>query len=175
VPSSGYLTVGTPDANGQAPNSAGYVQLETLCNPPAPNLYPPCTNTGDQIDASLTASLTDVRNKVALTDYTGELRVSMVVRITDRFNGMGGTVYPATASDVPFGFNMTCLATSDGTVGSTCSAQTTADALMPGLALEGKRAVWQLGQVQVYDGGADGDADTTGDNTLFMEQGLFVP
>ena len=43
------------------------------------------------------------------------------------------------------------------------------------IAREDKRAVWQLGKVQVYDGGADGDADTAGDNTLFMEQGLFVP
>ena len=31
------------------------------------------------------------------------------------------------------------------------------------------------GQVQVYDGGADGDADTPGDNTLFLSQGVFVP
>jgi hypothetical protein len=35
--------------------------------------------------------------------------------------------------------------------------------------------VWGLGQVKVYDGGADGDADTTGDNTLFEVQGLFAP
>jgi hypothetical protein len=27
----------------------------------------------------------------------------------------------------------------------------------------------------VYDGGSDGDADTTGNNTLFMTQGLFAP
>jgi hypothetical protein len=46
---------------------------------------------------------------------------------------------------------------------------------MPGLVVEGKRAVWQIGQVQVYDGGADGNANTTGDNTLFLTQGLFTP
>jgi hypothetical protein len=27
----------------------------------------------------------------------------------------------------------------------------------------------------VFDGGADGDADTTGDNTLFAVQGAFTP
>ena len=43
------------------------------------------------------------------------------------------------------------------------------------LTTEGQRAVWELGQVQVYDGGADGDADTTGDNTLFAVQGTFTP
>jgi hypothetical protein len=41
--------------------------------------------------------------------------------------------------------------------------------------IEAKRSVWELGQVRVDDGGADSDADTTGDNTLFMVQGLFVP
>jgi hypothetical protein len=35
----------------------------------------------------------------------------------------------------------------------------------------GKRSVWGLGHVQVDDGGAD----TAGDNTLFMVQGVFVP
>ena len=46
---------------------------------------------------------------------------------------------------------------------------------MPGLITGGKRAIWELGQVGVYDGGADADADTPGDNTLFMTQGIFVP
>ena len=36
------------------------------------------------------------------------------------------------------------------------------------------RAIWQLGQVQVLDGGADGVASTT-PNTVFAEQGIFVP
>jgi hypothetical protein len=44
-----------------------------------------------------------------------------------------------------------------------------------GSILEGKRAIWQLDQVKVYDGGPDGLASTTGDNTLFMDEGIFVP
>jgi hypothetical protein len=40
---------------------------------------------------------------------------------------------------------------------------------------EGKRSVWALRQVQVSDGGEDGQALTTGDNTPFMKQGIFVP
>jgi TolB protein len=171
---SGYLTVGTADANGKATLSKGSVTFEILCNPPGPNRYPPCTDPGDQIDVALTASVTDVRNKVGLTDYAGELRTSVVLRITDRFNGAGG-VHPATVTDTPFRFIMACQPTADTAIGSTCSTQTSADALMPGLALEGKRAVWELDQIQVYDGGADGDADTAGDNTLFMDQGLFAP
>jgi hypothetical protein len=171
---SDYLTVGTADANGAPANSTGIVALKAICHPPDANGVPECPAVGDQIDVALTASLTDVRNKVGFSDYAGELRVSFSTRITDRLNGPGG-VHPATASDTPIGFNMTCTPTADTSVGSTCSAQTSADAIMPGLALEGKRAVWELGQVQVYDGGADGDADTTGDNTLFVDQGLFAP
>ena len=39
---------------------------------------------------------------------------------------------------------------------------------------QGKRAVWQLGQIQVLDGGPDGAA-ATADNSLFAVQGVFVP
>jgi hypothetical protein len=59
--------------------------------------------------------------------------------------------------------------------GSSCALATTANALAPGLILEGKRSVWELGQVKVYDGGSDGLASTTSDNTLFMDEGVFVP
>jgi hypothetical protein len=37
------------------------------------------------------------------------------------------------------------------------------------------RAIWQLGEVQVQDGGEDGEGATTTDNTLFLKQGIFVP
>jgi hypothetical protein len=40
---------------------------------------------------------------------------------------------------------------------------------------EGLRSIWELGQVQVFDGGADGMASTTADNTLFEVQGAFAP
>ena len=59
-------------------------------------------------------------------------------------------------------------------IGSTCSITTSFDAVTPGAVPEGKRAVWQLGQVRVNDGGADGVVSTT-PNTLFATQGVFVP
>ena len=40
--------------------------------------------------------------------------------------------------------------------------------------VEGLRAIWQLGPVEVLDGGADGSASTT-PNTPFLRQGIFVP
>jgi len=51
---------------------------------------------------------------------------------------------------------------------------TTANALFPGVVSAGKRSVWQLGPVEVYDGGTDGVASTDG-NTLFLTQGVFAP
>ena len=57
---------------------------------------------------------------------------------------------------------------------SECQTTTTADALIPGAIKEGQHSIWQLGQVVVYDGGADGDT-ATADNTVFARQGLFVP
>jgi hypothetical protein len=64
--------------------------------------------------------------------------------------------------------------TADSTVGSTCSVSTSANAVAPGSVVAGARAIWELGQVQVYDGGSDNLASTTADNTLFMDQGVSV-
>jgi hypothetical protein len=56
-----------------------------------------------------------------------------------------------------------------------CSVVTTFNAVVPNAVLQGERANWQLGQGQVYDAGDDGDVSTAADNTLFMDQGVFVP
>jgi len=54
------------------------------------------------------------------------------------------------------------------------SVSTTVNALTPGALVNGKRAIFELGRIDVHDGGADGDG-STGPNQLFMTQGLFVP
>ena len=123
----------------------------------------------------ITAKLNDVLNK-DLTDYTGTLHANLPVRITDKNNtpSPGG---PGAATTQPFsyGFEIPCAATSDPAAGSDCTLQTTLDTLVPNTILESRRSVWQIGQVKVFDGGADGDGSTTADNTLFATQGLFVP
>jgi uncharacterized protein len=168
VQSSDHLTVGTFDANGKPVASIGRVQLTVTGESPID------FENGDQADVRLTASLTDVRNKADLTDYTGELRAVFGVRITDRNNGPAADI-PATVIDSTFAFNMPCSATG-GSEGGTCNTTTTVDAVTgANLAREGKRAVWELSKIRVFDGGADGDADTAGDNTLFAVQGVFVP
>ena len=113
------------------------------------------------------------RKTTGLPDYTGQLEARTTLRLTDNRGGVGGNEY-GTIQDVPFEFTVPCVATGSTTVGSTCSISTSADALQPGIAVEGARGVWQLSKVQVADGGADGVASTE-PNTIFAVQGVFVP
>ena len=166
VPASDFLTVGTPDSNGRPVNFVGEIQLQAVGESPID-----LTN-GDQADIQIRTSLTDVRNAGDLSDYTGELEALLTLRITDRYNGRDNDD-PATVTDIPFPFSVPCSATG-GSQGATCSVTTSVDGVTPGVAREGRRAVWEIGQAQVFDGGADGDADTA-DNTLFAEQGTFTP
>jgi hypothetical protein len=162
---SDWLTVGTPDANGVGVKSVGEVLVKAVVGD--------TSTVADEADAKLTLSITDVRNKSGLGDYAGELDVRLDLRVTDRLNG-ASPVDPGTIADFPFDYTGVCTATADTTIGSTCSANTTADALVPGVVTEGKRTIWQVGTVQVFDGGSDGDAGTA-PNTLFERQGVFVP
>jgi subtilase family protein len=164
---SGYLTVGAPDVNGKPAAFSGSIDFTVLGESP---INP---NNGDQADIRINTKLTDIRKQSDLSDYTGELRIVPTLRITDRYNGPA-LDEPATASEVSLPFSVSCAATA-GTIGGECALNTTADAVMGGAVREGQRAVLELGQVKVYDGGADGDADTTGDNTLFAVQGVFAP
>jgi hypothetical protein len=164
VQESGYLTVGSPDANGTASNMVGSVTATALVGNAA--------TTADEADVRFVASVTDVRRKSDLADYTGQLRLNPSLRITDRYNGPGET---GTVQDVVnYAVTVPCVGTTSGTIGSTCSVTTTADAIAAGTVLENRRSIWQLGQIRVFDGGPDGVASTP-DNTLFAVQGVFAP
>jgi hypothetical protein len=167
VQTSHYLTVGTPDANGKAPAFAGSIQLKVVGESPID------PENGNQGDLQVITAISDVRKQSDLSDYTGELRLVLPLRVTDRFNDVPQKV-PATAMDTPLSLSVPCSST-DGPEGGNCHVTTTADAVLADVVQEGQRSIWQLGQVQVFDGGADGDADTTGDNTLFAVQGAFAP
>jgi hypothetical protein len=142
----------------------GYARLGVIVgNPGTPT---------DEADASVSVQVTDVRKRSDLTDYTGQLQLDTTIRVTDRDNGPTET---ATGQDTPFRVTIPCAATGATTVGSTCSVNTTVDAVVgAGAIKETKRTIWQLGQVRVNDGGADGVVSTT-PNTLFAVQGVFVP
>jgi hypothetical protein len=160
---SGQLTAGSPDANGAAANFVGAVKLKVINGN--------ASTTADEADVAYSVNVSDVRRKSDLSDYTGQLRADAQLRITDRNNGPGET---GTMQDVGFPVTVPCTATVDATIGATCSVATTADAVTAGVVKESRRTVWQLGQVQVFDGGADGVASTT-PNTLFAVQGVFAP
>ncbi len=169
--SSSRLTAGTPDANGAPSNLIGSVKLRSVTEP-----LPLNPNNGDQSDVAIDVSVTDVRNSGSLTDYTGELEARLSLQVTDRVNfpatgGMG----PGTTQGFAISATVPCTATGAATVGSTCTLSTSTDALVPGTVIENSRGLWELGQLAVYDGGADSDGDTTGDNSPFLRQGVFVP
>jgi hypothetical protein len=181
VQASSFLTVGTGDAwPGTSPKSVGSVRLDVKTSSPE--------------DVKIVSSGTDIRcigNSAAgfcttantdnpgVPDYSGELNGTANIRITDHFNGpigaCGACADPATGQDLAFPVTATCATTAgDGTVGSTCSANTTANGTVLGSVQDNKRANVEVQQININDGGADGTAATTG-NTLFETQGIWIP
>ena len=67
-----------------------------------------------------------------------------------------------------------CANTPGPGAGETCALSSSVNAVVPGAVTEGKRAIWQIGSTDVFDGGADGVASTP-PNTVFARQGIFVP
>jgi glucose/arabinose dehydrogenase len=164
VQASDQATIGTPDANGRPSRSVGSVTMRAMTRIPA--------TPQDDADVSLKASIGDVlRRSNPSQPYLGQAYASVVMRATDRLNGSTGTD-TGTVRDFEFKIPLACAAGGPG--GSTCSANTTADALVPGWVIENKRTIWQLGPIQVFDGGPDGDMNTR-PNTLFATQGVFLP
>jgi hypothetical protein len=186
-PASDYLTVGTLDTNGELPSSVGFARYQVCisgtiasgpCSAPAGMSAP---------DVKLEYAQTDVRCKLglptqgacegnALSDYTGELEVRTTVRITDKQNspappnGTSGTV-----TDLPLSYTVPCFATGGpADLGANCNLVTRINGLIPGAAVPGKRAVWQLSQIEARDGGSDGLVSTA-PNTVFARQGIFIP
>jgi hypothetical protein len=171
---SGALTVGTSDANGATPGFVGSARMAVITGNPA--------TTADEADVRYVLSLKDVRCKAGVTacgptnavsgaDYTGQVQMRSVLRIIDRYNGPGEV---GVGQDTPFGATVPCVATSSTSIGSTCTLDTTADAILAGMVKETRRSVWQVDEVQVFDGGSDGVVSTN-PNTLFATQGFFVP
>ena len=118
-------------------------------------------------------SLTDVRNKSDLSDYTGELQAVTTARITDRASGSSAEE-AATGRGPALPVTVPCSATG-ATTGADCGVSTTFDAVMPGSTPDGRSPIPQLGQLEVDDGGDDGAVAATDPNTLFERQGVFAP
>jgi hypothetical protein len=126
-------------------------------------------------DVNIAASITDIRKKSGLSDYTGEVQLDGLLQITDRNNtSHSGDPGPGTVSELHLPVTVPCTTTTDTSIGSTCIVSTSANAVVPGSVESGHRAIWQMGQVRVMDGGASGLAGSS-DATLFMVEGVFVP
>ena len=180
---SAQATVGTPDAFGGAANSVSHLRLRVF-----PGFFP------DDPDILIDIALNDVRcvptgarcgtaNASGPADYVGELRSSFPFRVTDHWNATapGGGTDPATVQDFTVddsgttAFPWACVQSGSTSTGSTCNWSTSMNAVIPGSVTDLKRAIWELDTVRIYDGGADGDGDTTGDNTVFARPGVFIP
>ena len=156
--SSTQLTVGTPDANARMANSSGHVRLDVVVGDPA--------TPADEADVRLEAVVHGRAKRRHAHGLHRHLSAAVGLRITDKDN----TPHPggpgaATVSDTSLAFPVPCAVTADTTIGSTCAAITSADALAPGSVKERRRAIWQLGRVEVRDA-----ADTP-----FLTHGLFIP
>jgi hypothetical protein len=144
-------------------------------------------------DVLLTASSSDIRcrpaalpstcgsaNATGGADYVGGVEGNATIRITDHWNGVaaGGGSDPATVIDLPFPVVGTCTATASTGVGATCGVNTTANAVIGGpdpVVKDDKRANVEVTQIQIFDGGNDGQVGTVGDNDLLAVQGIFIP
>jgi hypothetical protein len=179
VATSNQATVGSPDALGGPANFVGFVRYAVVVGDPG---------VPEDSDVAISSSLSDVRcrpagascgsaNAAGPADYTGEVRATVGLRMTDRWNAVapGGGSDAGTGQSVSLSRSFPCVPTASTSTGSSCTLSTTANAIVPGLVLDTKRAIWQMDQVQVYDGGPDGDADNTAGDTLFAVQGIFVP
>jgi hypothetical protein len=85
----------------------------------------------------------------------------------------GGGTDPATVVDIPFPINLQCGSTADTSIGSTCTVNASEVSVgPPGPTVI--RAVVEISQFEVSDGGADGVV-VTSPNTTLLRQGLFIP
>ena len=163
---SGEITVGTGDSNGLQAKNKGYLSVAAFPgNPQVP---------GNDADVRLTLHVDGLYDKTTLEPYTGELKARMSLQITDKSNtphpggpGAGTTV------GIPLEFSAGCLwgPPPDAT---SCFAVTELSAMLPGAVQEGRRAIWEIDDVEIWDGGPDDDAQTE-PNTLFARQGVFIP
>jgi len=183
-------------------------------------VQPPCSNAsglpaGDQEDVSIEvcaggrcqfptgpapSGTTDTRCKVAtgagtpcnagaLAPYSGLVVGTATIQITDHYNSVnaGAPCNPnctGTVQPLPFPVGAQCSA-------GNCKYVTTADAVVPDTVKENKKAVVEIGQLLIFDGGASGSAidnplnpghcppacvaNVAGGATQFAVQGIFLP
>jgi Tol biopolymer transport system component len=159
VQSSTYVTIGEEPAQ-----STARARLRVRAGDPATPL--------DEADVLIDVHATDVRVASDLSDYTGTLRATPRIRITDMHNTPNpGGPGPGTVTDLDLDFDVPCTGTPDESIGATCSVTTTADALSPDTVRERLRSTWALQSFELSDGGPAGSPV----DRPFLVPGVFVP
>ena len=199
VQTSRLLTTGTNGAQ------TGYVRFDIFCNGTTTPEPPPCNATpGDQEDIGVFFAVNDVRCQLvsppvpgcgsATGLYDGDLMARIGMRWTDHANAPppgpasacpDPTGQPpcvtATLVDLTYDFPVTCMT-------GKCNLTTTLDAMTPDAVTERQRAIHAT-NVRVFDAGPDGlvvppvlapinpcpPRCGTGDETLYLEDGVFAP
>jgi hypothetical protein len=174
VQASNFLTVGTPDANGAGAHSVGSLSLKVKATSPE-DVLSTLTISDVRCRPGTDAGVCNSANATGGPDYSGNLQSNATIRVSDHYNG-SGLNEAATVVDIPFPINASCVNTSDTSIGGTCSVTACATCIGPPRGdIGGQRTVVEITQIQVSDGGADGQVSTAGDNTVFMRQGVFIP
>ena len=196
---SNHLTVG--------PAAAANTVIQVICTNGA---APPCpAGAPDQEDVRITSSGKDIRcqrttvsaaakcgptNTSGGTDYTGTVTGQSLIRVTDHFNRVpptGAITQSATMTEIPFSVGGRCTST-PANIGSNCNVTTSADAVVPGsggAVKERKQSLVEIKQIQIVDGGPDGQNQQNplnpghcppsciagSDDTIFAVEGIQIP
>ena len=137
-------------------------------------------NSVDDADVEISIEITDVSctwtdcgpdDGTYPHDYARDLLAAFPLQITDRLNGAPPEDASATTVTGPLAFLIPCAPNSDTTIGATCSVTTTADSVLPGSVPEGRRSIWQLGQITIY---RDTYLPTLGEEDAVFRQGVYV-
>jgi hypothetical protein len=172
VQSSNFLTVGSPDANGAPANSVASILLKVKTTSPE-DVFITSSGTDIRCKPATNATVCNSANAADGPDYSGQIQGNATIRISDHYNGPNLNE-AATVVDIPFPVNGTCANTTATNTGGICTVNTTANAVVSGSVKDTQRGVVEISQLQISDGGADGQVASP-DNTLFGVQGIFIP
>jgi len=115
--------------------------------------------------------------------------VGHAIRVTDHYNcgaGLpptdanacpadpGTSNRAATMVDILFPVPVDCLPTASAALGSTCGANTTANALVPDSVIAGKQAIVETGEIEALESGSDAIRGNSNDE-VFATQGIYLP
>jgi hypothetical protein len=151
------------------PSSQGFAQLSVVPG----DLF----TATDEADLSVVVNASDVRSRQTGSDYdpSAGTDVSLIprLRVSDTYNG-SPAARPATTSDFDFPVPISCTATADPAVGSTCNLSSSLDAVNAGAIKEGRKTAVSTWKLWLFDAGNNatrGDAD----DKQFAQQGIYVP